>query len=51
MPLARYYALSSRNFTKPELKESVVAQAAEVLALLGELQPAQPEAAKDTKRR
>lgn len=51
MPLARYYALSSRNFTKPELKESVVAQATEVLALLGELQPAQPEAAKDTKRR
>ncbi len=49
MPLARYYALSSRYFRKPELRETVIAQAADVLGLLGELQPAQPEAAKEPK--
>jgi streptomycin 6-kinase len=51
MPLARYYALSSRYFRKPELRESVIAQAADVLTLLGEFQPAQPEADREPKPR
>lgn len=46
LPLARYYALSSRYFRKPELRESVIEQARDALTLIGEFQPLQPEAAK-----
>ena len=46
LPLARYYALSSTYFRKPELRESVIEQARDALTLLGEYQPLQPEAAK-----
>jgi len=49
LPLARYYALSSRHFRQTELRDQVIQQASEVLSLLGEMQPVQPEAAKTDK--
>jgi hypothetical protein len=39
LPLAKWYALSSRYFERPEIKPAVEAQAAEVLTLLGEFSP------------
>lgn len=47
LPLARYYAMSSRYFTRKDaLRESVMEQAADVLRLLGEMEPAPKEAAR-----
>lgn len=46
LPLARYYAMSSRYFTgKDALRESILEQAKGVLTLLGEMAPEPKEAA------
>jgi hypothetical protein len=39
LPLAKYYALGSRYFQRPEIKDAVTQQAREVLTLLGEVDP------------
>ena len=47
VPLAKYYALSSRWFRREDLREAVQLQARDALMLTGELQPAAPEAGKE----
>lgn len=44
IPLAKWYALASRYFQRPEIKPSIEAQAAEVLKMLGEVNPLPKEA-------
>ncbi len=39
MPLVRYLALSSRYFSRPEIREDIVAQAKDVLTMLGMIDP------------
>lgn len=49
VPLAKYYALSSRWFRRDDLREAVQLQARDALLLTGEIQPAAVEAGQEAK--
>jgi len=47
VPLAKFYAMSSRWFRRPDLAESITTQARDALLLTGEIQAAPVEAGKE----